>query len=105
MDRDGFCAVRLIISGPYNKEKNGTAQRPSLPSVPSPKSLWDLGDGTLKVHLKLNSEVEKSSSFSCSSSSSRILISHRQTNGQNNCQEDRLFSRRRSPINRGRSRR
>jgi hypothetical protein len=31
--------------------------------------------------LNLNTEVEKSSSFSCSSSSSRILTSHRHTNG------------------------
>ncbi len=28
--RDGLGAVRLIISDPLNKEKNGTAQRPSL---------------------------------------------------------------------------
>jgi hypothetical protein len=29
--RDSLRAVRLIISGSHNKEKNGTAQRPSLP--------------------------------------------------------------------------
>ncbi len=31
---DGLPAVRLIISSPYNKEKNGTA-RPSLPEMNS----------------------------------------------------------------------
>jgi hypothetical protein len=31
--RDGLCAVRLIIFGPKNKEKNGTARRPSLPKM------------------------------------------------------------------------
>jgi hypothetical protein len=31
--RDGLRAVRLIISGPRNGEKNGTAQRPSLPEM------------------------------------------------------------------------
>jgi hypothetical protein len=29
--RDGLRTVRLIISGPRNKEKNETARRPSLP--------------------------------------------------------------------------
>jgi hypothetical protein len=31
--RDGLRAVRLMISGPRNEEKNGTAQRPSLPEM------------------------------------------------------------------------
>src|SRR5258707_1232147 len=31
--RDGLRAVPLIIFGPHNKEKNGTAQRPSLPKM------------------------------------------------------------------------
>jgi len=69
---------------------------------------WQMAGSTAYLNqggsrLNLNSEVEKSSSsFSCSSSSSRILTVT-QTE-QNNCQEDRLFHRRRSPINRGRGR-
>jgi hypothetical protein len=31
--RNGLRAVRLIISGPCKGEKNGTAQRPSLPEM------------------------------------------------------------------------
>src|SRR5262249_38242308 len=48
--RDGLRAVRLIILKSSSEEKNGTAQRPSLPSTQAPSIL---STGTLDLSISV----------------------------------------------------
>jgi UDP-N-acetylglucosamine:LPS N-acetylglucosamine transferase len=69
------------VAIPVTYDQPGVAARIPEKQTGVVTSLDKLTADHLSTLLNLNSEVEKSSSFSCSSSSSRILTSHRHTNG------------------------